>query len=72
LDRFLLGAGGNEQPTCSDYCQPVSDSQLAMLYAVLSEPSPKEPHAYVGLGLLDGLLAFIGVLIFVWVAQHKK
>jgi hypothetical protein len=44
----------------------------AMLYALLSEPRPKEPYAFLILGLLDGLIAFIGVLIFVWVAQRKQ
>ena len=33
-----------------------------MAYALLSDPPPKEPHAYLILGMLDGLIALIGVL----------
>jgi len=43
----------------------------AILYALLSDPPPKEPHAYLILCLFDGVIAFIGILIFVWAAQRK-
>jgi hypothetical protein len=45
---------------------------VAMLYDLLSEPAPKEPHASLILFVLDGVIAFIGVLIFIWAAQRKR
>ena len=42
---------------------------VAMLYSFLSEPSPKEPYMNLVLCVFDGVIAYIGVLIFIWAAM---
>ncbi len=44
---------------------------VAMLYPLLTDPG-KEPHASLILLVLDGVIAFIGILIFIWAAQRKR
>jgi hypothetical protein len=44
----------------------------AILYALLTDLPPKEPHLHLVFFLFDGVIAFIGILIFIWAAQRKK